>query len=115
MNCQESRELMSGYLEQYLTESQTALVTEHLAGCAECRQELADLDETLRVVRGMPEREPVFDMWPELAAMCADIRMELRLNPADRVRRWFVSFILAFKDGWAILLENVGFRASRST
>ena len=51
MNCQESRELMSGYLEQYLTEPETALVTEHLSGCAGCRQELADLDETLRLVR----------------------------------------------------------------
>jgi len=71
MNCQEARELMSGYLEQYLTESETAQVSEHLAACAECRQELADLDETLRVIHTLPESTPVFDMWPDLAATCA--------------------------------------------
>lgn len=109
MECQEVRELMSDYLEQYLAEPDAALVAEHLGECGDCQTEYAELEETLRVVHNLPQQEPVFDLWTELAPKCADIRFQEQLTWLDQVHAYFTQFILALREGWEIFMTTVSY------
>jgi hypothetical protein len=115
MECCDVKDLMSDYLEQYLVEPEAALVTEHLADCGECRAELADLEETLRVVHGLPRQEPVFDLWDEFAPKCAEINAEMSLSFMGRVRSYFAQFLIALNEGWEIFVATVFGRGIRTT
>lgn len=113
MECLEARELMSDYLEQYPAEPETARLTEHLAGCDDCRAELADLEETLRVVHGLPREEPVLDLWDEFAPKFMEICAETRLGFMDRVRLYFAHLFSAISEGWEIFITTVHYNMTR--
>ncbi len=115
MECRDVKDLMSDYLEQYLAEPESALVTEHLADCGECRAELADLEETLRVVHGLPQQEPVFDLWDEFAPKCAEISQEMSLSFFGRMKSYLSQFFIALNEGWEIFVTAVFGRGVRTT
>jgi len=107
MDCREAKELMSDYLEQYLAEPEVARLTEHLAGCGGCRGELAELEETLRVVHGLPAEAPVGDLWDEFAPKFAEICAESRLGVMDRIGLYFAHLFMAISEGWEIFVTTV--------
>ena len=52
------RALLSGRLDGRLDEREQAALQAHLSGCAECRQELAELEATVGLLRRQPQIEP---------------------------------------------------------
>jgi hypothetical protein len=59
MTCTETRDLFSALADDALTPTERAALDAHLAGCAECRRELAGLLRTMKLVRAMdPARAP---------------------------------------------------------
>lgn len=77
MNCHEIRDRLSDYVDDALSSDQRSRVEEHLADCATCREELAELVELVesagRLARNI---EPQRDLWPSI---------ESRLARADAV------------------------------
>lgn len=60
MTCDETRELLSPYLDEALAPDERSLVDAHLEGCAECRRELEALRGTVALLhRAEPVRAPV--------------------------------------------------------
>jgi len=57
-NHEDIRKLLSAYCGGDLEPAERARLEEHLAGCASCRGELADLQTALRLIRTTPEAEP---------------------------------------------------------
>ncbi len=57
------RELLSVYLDQMCSDEEKKIVETHLAECAECRQELADLRKTITLVAGLKEINPPANLW----------------------------------------------------
>ncbi|MGH7767541.1 MAG: anti-sigma factor family protein, partial [Candidatus Binatia bacterium] len=55
MNCPEVQELFSDYLDDRLAPSKASLLKEHLGSCAACRQELADLRQTIELIGSVEE------------------------------------------------------------
>jgi len=107
MKCQEARDLMSDYLEQYLAEPEAGLLTEHLADCGECRAELAELEETLDVVHELPREEPALDLWQEFAPKFAEIRAEMRLSLPERIGLYFSCLFNALREGWMMFIAGM--------
>jgi anti-sigma factor RsiW len=70
LTCQELVELVTHYLEGALTADERARVDDHLDGCAGCRAYLAQMEATLRVVRGTAALE----RRPEVAGLLAAFR-----------------------------------------
>ena len=107
MKCQEARELMSDYFEQYLAEPEAGLLAEHLQGCGECQAELEELEKTLAVVHGLPRQAPIADLWPEFAPKFAEIRAEMGISLPERIRLYFVRLFDALAEGWGIFVTTV--------
>jgi Putative zinc-finger len=60
VNCQEARELFSARVDDALSSDERAGLEGHLAGCPECRRELARFEGTVALLRGVvPARAPV--------------------------------------------------------
>jgi putative zinc finger protein len=75
MNCQQTRELLSAWVDGDATAAQRGAVEAHLATCAECRRELEHLSRTLTLLR---DAEP-----PRAPAGFVD-RVLARVGPAGR-------------------------------
>src|SRR5207245_343463 len=59
MTCTETRDLFSALADDALTPAERAALDAHLAGCADCRRELAGLLRTVKLVRAIdPARAP---------------------------------------------------------
>ena len=60
MTCADARALFSALVDDELSPAERAAIDAHLAGCAECRRELARFSSTVSMVRALPpERAPV--------------------------------------------------------
>jgi len=60
MTCSETRDLFSALADDALTRAERTALDAHLAGCAECRRELAGFEHTVKLVRAIdPARAPV--------------------------------------------------------
>ena len=53
MTCIETRDLFSALADDALTPGERAALDAHLAGCAECRRELAAFGRTVALVRAI--------------------------------------------------------------
>jgi hypothetical protein len=58
MNCQEVQKYLSDFLDESLDVEHSQTVSNHLAACALCSEEMASLAECQRLVSGLPEVEP---------------------------------------------------------
>lgn len=68
MHHTEARELLHDYVDGTLSRDVRAALTEHLARCAACRQEVEDLRALLDAARALPrEIEPQRNLWPGVA------------------------------------------------
>ena len=54
MNCHEAARLIDPYVDDELAEPEAASVVEHIEGCAQCRQRVADRESLRRLVRSVP-------------------------------------------------------------
>ncbi len=61
------RELLPVYLDQMCSEEEKKAVESHLSGCVECRQELEDLRQTIKLVTSLKEIEPPDNLWKGVA------------------------------------------------
>lgn len=104
MDCREIEELLSAYIDGELNGAEALAVTEHLSICPECRLELLRLQETVNVIRSLPEIEPPFDFHQRLCQ---------RLNPLKEQKPWYKRFSfnrwLGFGAAAALLLCVVSF------
>ncbi|MCR6546091.1 anti-sigma factor family protein [Dehalobacterium formicoaceticum] len=55
MTCEKIQDMLSPYLDQVLSQEETASVEKHLATCPDCRRELEDLKKTSKLMQNMPE------------------------------------------------------------
>jgi hypothetical protein len=58
MNCKEVQAVMIDYLDQAVPAATATLMTEHLAGCAECRREADQLQELLATMKNNQQQQP---------------------------------------------------------
>lgn len=61
-------ERLSEYLDGALPETDRRQLEAHLAGCAGCRQVLAELEQVVAWARALVDRPPTHDLWPGIAA-----------------------------------------------
>lgn len=113
MNCPETRDLFSDYLEEYLVEPDLSRLMDHLADCEACRDELDELQQTLGVIHDLPRHEPVFDMWAEFAPVCARIRAEFRLTLLQRIKREHAHFRERLREGARIFTAVLRYNTHR--
>jgi anti-sigma factor RsiW len=59
-------ERLSDYRDGDLTAAERAACEAHLAGCADCRETLADIEAVIGMARGASEVMPQRDLWPEV-------------------------------------------------
>ncbi len=85
---------LSEVLDGELAESERAAFEAHVAGCASCREELAELRRLVEAARALPAREPERDLWPALAAALPAVSA-----PRTRSRVW-----IAFAAGVLVTL-----------
>jgi Predicted integral membrane protein (DUF2275)/Putative zinc-finger len=58
MNCQEAQKYLSEFLDDSLDVERSRTVSDHLAACSLCSEEMASLAECQRLVSGLPAVEP---------------------------------------------------------
>lgn len=91
MPCDETRDLLSEYLEKALLDDETQAVDAHLEGCANCRLELDQLRGVVALLHAVP-REPL----PEnLQARIHDALAALPNQPFVTPVPWWRRFNLA--------------------
>lgn len=97
MQCSEIREMLSSYIDHVLDPTDRAKVEEHIGSCGSCRQELADLKETVRLVSSLGEVLPPEgfreQLMNKLKQEPAPAKLELidkqTLNRFGRFAGWF--------------------------
>ena len=103
MNCHEAAQLIDPYVDDELAAAEAAAVREHIEGCPQCRQRVADRESLRRLVRRVP-----------YYAAPARVRASI----ATRPRASFLSpSVLAWAAGLAIAVTaagTIGFRARQT-
>jgi hypothetical protein len=101
-------ERLSEYVDGLLEPDARAALDEHLAGCAECRDVLADLRRVTERARALEDRPPERDLWPGVAERIGATPATPGLRPGS-VRRpaWLrrrVSFTMPQLAAAAVVL-----------
>jgi hypothetical protein len=73
MNCQEVKELLSAYIDQELTRTETREVTNHLKACQDCTRELVTFRKLTGILHSLPEVKTPRWVWGSLAAAAAAV------------------------------------------
>ena len=63
MSCDKIRELLAGYQDDELDPAQYEMVQNHLAGCADCREDLARLDKVKEVTGKVKYDDLPLEVW----------------------------------------------------
>ena len=84
MQCSEIRELLSAYIDGVLDTNENTSVKEHLRNCSECSRDLADLQETIRLLRSLGEIRPPEGFRQELRG-----KLEKEPLPAGSIKNLF--------------------------
>lgn len=70
MQCDRAQEFFSDYLEHTLDRPMVVAIESHLAGCANCREEVESLQSTFLALDSLPEVEPPADgAWQVMMAI----------------------------------------------
>jgi len=94
MGCQDCTDLMSAFLDQELTDSQSQSVEKHVARCPDCGSQLESLRYSLRLTDSLGQIGASSDLWSRIES---DIEpttpavawRQPQPGPADLLRRWF--------------------------
>ncbi|MEB3330151.1 MAG: zf-HC2 domain-containing protein [Candidatus Sericytochromatia bacterium] len=106
--CDEAEDYMTGHLEQDLEAWEAGALTAHLAACPACRQQLAQLEATVALLRACPPPSPpaALGQMVQAALAAADgappapLRVRAPGPPTHRGRVW--SHLLAGFGGAAV-------------
>ena len=83
---QESQAALSDFVEGVLPPQKHAQMTRHLETCAACAKQVRELQSLVTFFHALPPREPVLDVWAELAPKVAAWEAEEKLGVAARMR-----------------------------
>ena len=98
MNHGDVKRHLADYLEGDLDLDARAILDAHLDHCEACAREVAEMQQTIQLLRLLPEPEP-----PPMIA--ADVMRRIRAGEAEpgvfgRIGRWFGA-VLEPRRGWA--------------
>lgn len=98
--------LLSDYLDGELTDDEQRQVAAHLAECALCRDELAELEAVVRTASSMPQLEPATDLWQGISARLEPVTTRPATGGSWRFtfslpQLAAASVALALLSGWA--------------
>jgi hypothetical protein len=83
-------------------------IARHLENCEQCRQEADDLAKVMRVMRSVPRKEPVIDLWEEFTPTFEAIQNGDGACVTDAAPGLGISRVLnAIRDGWFIFINVV--------
>jgi hypothetical protein len=88
MTCIETRDLFSALADDALTPNERAALDAHLAGCAECRRELAGLLRTVKLVRAMDPGQAPPGFVDRVLAAAQPAPSQRRATRDRRLRPW---------------------------
>lgn len=86
MNCEDTKAQLVDYLSRQLSASEQASLAAHLAGCAECRDELQAVERVWHTLGQAPVPAPGPLARPEFYAMLASFKDELETTPDYSLR-----------------------------
>lgn len=104
MTCREAQQLLSAHIDGEVEATRAAEVEAHLGACFACREELAALRRTSRLLRALPAARLEVDLAPAAVARAAAPAWRERLaalRPALRLQSAF--FVREFVRGAAIV------------
>ncbi|MBC8142163.1 MAG: zf-HC2 domain-containing protein [Armatimonadetes bacterium] len=85
--CQDAQDLLSEYVEGSLDNKRRNEVAAHVASCPACAREAKALETMLDFLHGkVVRREPVLDIWHELAPKVQEVVAENRLGFFARLK-----------------------------
>jgi hypothetical protein len=119
MVCREVDNLLPEYSAAALPRQQMARVREHLAGCEQCRRELARLQSALRLVEELGPVSPPPGLWHAVHARIqageAPTGDRARASLADLLRRWWTGPVRAATAAGAAAVVALGLWVSHGT
>ena len=95
-SCEDTQEQLLAFADGELDPAARALVSHHLAECAACRAEAADLAATLNAVQALPDPALPEAFWDEFGAA---VRQRVAGAPAPRETMW--ARARAWAEGWS--------------
>ncbi|MHB1001527.1 MAG: anti-sigma factor family protein [Armatimonadota bacterium] len=113
MKCNEVLDRLSEYIEKSLSEPAMSQITEHITGCASCRQEMEELKCTLNIMHNLPRQEPVFDLWEEFAARFAETAASMEKERKRENISYIPRLIGTIKEGWAMFKFVAGYNTAK--
>lgn len=108
MRCDETRELLSPYLDGELTPPQRMAVDAHLARCADCASELSDYQSLSDFAARMVDPLPPADLWERIDGARPAPRNSSGPPPTRRRRRlWQVAAAVVLLIAAAVTLTMI--------
>ncbi len=86
MNCEELSELVYDYLNERLDADCAVSFTVHLDGCAECREQVSDLQQTWTGLADLPQEEPSSELKARFYSMLESQQVAAKPRP---LATWF--------------------------
>lgn len=99
MNQRFTEEHLSEYLEGELPPSEREALEKALAQDPELAREYQEFEKTLKLMHSLPRREPVLDIWLEMAPKVDRILAEEKLSMGERLRLRGTRFLANFAEG----------------
>ena len=98
---------LSEYVEGTLPVDQMLEVDRARTDDGKLDQEVRQLQQLLQTLHELPPREPVIDVWPELAPKLIQIQAEQRLNVFSRWQLQIARFLSNFASGTILFTQAV--------
>jgi|GEM_PF-5709666 len=112
MNCKDTAQLLSVYLDGELSAAERDLVQQHLNACPACRKELQELEQTIKLVRQIRPAELREDFLPgirnRLAAQRSERPAAIRILSMPQVRMALAASAVLCICVYAILVTDKG-------
>ena len=99
MNPRYAQDYLSEYLEGSLAPPEREAMEKLLQEDPELAREARMLETMLATLRALPPREPVLDIWMELAPKVDEVVAEQRLGMVDQLRLRGTRFLASFAEG----------------
>lgn len=110
MNCEASHILISGYLDEELSEQEARLLKAHLQTCESCVSYLQHQEALKNALKHYTLFQESLEVPSDFAQKVA-IKLQETLTPeqpplAARIKRTYRDFVLGFVDGWVRSLKT---------
>ena len=114
MECSNTQELLSEYVEGSLDNKQRVVVAEHIATCPGCAREIRALETMLDFLhQSVPRREPVLNIWQELEPQVREVVAEQRLGFFPRLKLRVNRLLNNIALGAILFTQAVAFNTER--